>query len=68
MVNMIKKLREGQGYSQEQLAKELNITRQTLIKYENGEQPTIENMKKIASFFDVDYECIIDNKEPFLLF
>ena len=63
MINMIKKLREEQGYSQEQLAKELNITRQTLIKYENGEQPTVENVKKIAGFFDVDYECIIDNKE-----
>lgn len=64
MINMIKKLREEQGYSQEQLAKELNISRQTLIKYENGEQPTIENVKKIANFFDVDYACIIDNKEP----
>ena len=55
MINMIKKLREEQGYSQEQLAKELNISRQTLIKYENGEQPTIENVKKIANFFDVYY-------------
>jgi len=64
MINMIRKLREEQGYSQERLAKELGITRQTLIRYENGEQPTIENVKKIANFFDVDYECIIDNKEP----
>ena len=64
MFNVIKKLREEQGYSQEQLAAELNISRQTLIKYENGEQPTVENVKKLANFFDVDYECIIDNKEP----
>lgn len=64
MFNTIKTLRDRRGYSQEELATELGITRQTLIKYENGEQPTLENVKKIANFFEVSYDCIIDNTEP----
>ena len=64
MFNTIKALREANKYSQEELAKELGITRQTLIKYENGEQPTLDNVKKIANFFEVSYDCIIDNTEP----
>ncbi len=62
--NIIKQLREEQGISQENLAKELGIARQTLIKYENGELPSSENVKKIARFFEVDYACILDNKKP----
>ena len=64
MFNTIKALREANRYSQEELAKELGINRQTLIKYENGEQPTLDNVKKIANFFEVSYDCIIDNTEP----
>lgn len=65
MTTILKQLREQKQYSQEQLSKDLGITRQTLINYENGTSiPTVENVKKLAKFFDVDYSCIIDNKEP----
>src|SRR5574344_1159317 len=65
MTTILKQLREQKGYSQEQLSKDLGISRQTLINYENGvNTPTLENIKKLAKFFEVDYSCIIDNKEP----
>jgi len=65
MTNILKCIREDKGYSQEELAKELNITRQTLIKYENGEnKPSVEIIKKISKIFDIDYEYLIDNKKP----
>ena len=63
--NVLKILRENAGYSQEELSKKLGITRQTYIKYENSEvKPTLEAVEKLAKLYDVDYACIIENKEP----
>ena len=64
MPNIIKKLREEHKYTQEELARQLKISRQTLTKYENGEHPTVACVKKMARLFGVDYACIIDNTEP----
>jgi transcriptional regulator with XRE-family HTH domain len=61
---ILKKLRKAKGYSQEELAKEAGISRQTLISYEKGSHVSVENAKKLGAFFDVDYTCFIDNKEP----
>ena len=45
-------LRKINNLSQEQLAEKLNISRQTLSKYETGESiPDIEKCKAIADFF-----------------
>jgi len=65
MINIIKLLREEKGISQEQLAEELGIARQTLGKYENETSSLpIDIIKKLANIFDVDYACFIDNKMP----
>lgn len=65
MVSILKILREQLEYSQEELSNKIGISRQTLIKYENEEnKPTLENVEKLAKFFDIDYACIIDNKMP----
>ncbi|MFI3242572.1 MAG: DUF4065 domain-containing protein [Alphaproteobacteria bacterium] len=64
-MNIIKKLREQKSCSQEDLANAIGVSRQTIIKYESAEsQPTIEVVKKLSEFFDVDYACFIDNKLP----
>ena len=63
--NILKFLREKAEYSQEELAEKLGISRQTYIKYESLEtKPTLEIVEKLSKLYDVDYACIIDNKEP----
>ncbi len=65
MDSIIKSLREKNSFSQEELSKKLDISRQTYIKYENGsnEMP-LEILRKLSKIFDVDYSCLIDNKMP----
>ena len=43
----LKFLREKRGYTQEEIAHKLNISRQSISKYENGiNEPDIETIKK----------------------
>ncbi len=53
-------LRKIKGISQEELAEKVNISRQTLSKYEKGESvPDINICKKMAEFFDVSVDDLI---------
>ena len=52
MKNKIKLLRKARGLRQEDLAKELGVTRQTIIAIENNKyDPTLELAMKISVFF-----------------
>lgn len=52
MENIIKKLRKDARLRQEDLAKELGVTRQTIIAIENDKyDPTLELAIKISNFF-----------------
>lgn len=63
--SVLKELRNKAKISQDELAQKIGISRATYIKYENLEaEPTLETVKKLAGFFDVDYSSIIDNKMP----
>ena len=54
-------LRKINNLSQEQLAEKLNISRQTLSKYETGESiPDIEKCKAIADFFNVSLDDLVN--------
>lgn len=65
MFNILKYLREEQSLSQDDLASALGLSRQTISKYENGDTNfTLDIIKKLSQFFDVDYSCFIDNKLP----
>lgn len=65
MFNILKYLREEKSLSQDDLASVLGLSRQTISKYENGEANfTLDIIKKLSQFFDVDYSCFIDNKPP----
>lgn len=56
-------LRKQNGYSQEQLADELGIARQTLSKWENGSNmPDISLLAELADFYDVSIPEIIDGE------
>lgn len=62
---IIKSLQEQHSYSQDELAQELGISRQTYIKYENGScDMPLEIVRKLSKLFDVDYSCLIDNFLP----
>ncbi|WP_058990546.1 helix-turn-helix transcriptional regulator [Anaerococcus rubeinfantis] len=53
MNNIIKKLRKENGLRQEDLAKELGVSRQTIIAIENNKyDPSLELAIKISIFFD----------------
>lgn len=52
MENIIKKLRKEIGLRQEDLAKELGVSRQTIIAIENNKyDPSLELAIKISVFF-----------------
>ena len=54
MKNRIKELRKEKGLRQEDLAKELGVTRQTIIAIENDRySPTLELAMKISAFFEL---------------
>ncbi len=54
MKNNIKELRKNRQLRQEDLAKELDVTRQTIIAIENNKyDPTLELAMKISVFFGV---------------
>lgn len=57
----ITKLRKKYNYSQELLAERLNVSRQTISKWELGQaKPDVENIKNISKLFDITYDYLID--------
>jgi putative transcriptional regulator len=54
--NKIKFLRRSEGFdlTQEQLANELGVSRQTINELEKGRPPSAELLLKISSFFNKD--------------
>ena len=65
MESVIKKLREQNRYTQTNLEEIWEISRPTLINYENMEQDIpIPVVKSLSKLFNVSYECIIENKLP----
>ena len=59
----IKELRKKKGLTQEDLASELNVSRQAITKWESGDgAPDIDNLRNIALFFHVSVDYLIDNK------
>ncbi|MCR5511694.1 MAG: helix-turn-helix domain-containing protein [Lachnospiraceae bacterium] len=56
----LKYLRESHGYSQEQVADELHISRQTYSHYECGRiVPPVNTLFSLAAFFDITAETLI---------
>lgn len=57
-------LRKAKGLSQEQLAEELNITRQTISKWElNQSTPDIPYILQLSDFFGVSTDYLIRGEE-----
>ena len=59
MRNMVKQLRKQAGLRQEDMAKELGVSRQTIIAIENDKyDPTLELAMKIARFLNLHVDEI----------
>lgn len=62
--NNIKRLREINNMSQDELADKLYCTRQTISNYERGiSEPDIDTIKKIAVLFNSDIKDIIEQSQ-----
>ena len=55
-------LRKRFGYSQEDLANELDISRQSVYKWEtHNSTPDLDNIKKMANLFNVSFDKLLDD-------
>ena len=64
----LKFLRKKEGLTQEELAEKLNVSRQSVTKWESGNAiPDIEKIKEIAYIFLISVDSLIgdiENKTP----
>lgn len=60
--NKILELRKLKNLSQEQLAEKMDVTRQTISKWELGEtSPDIEQSKKLSKIFEISLDDLTNN-------
>ncbi|MCI9314584.1 MAG: helix-turn-helix transcriptional regulator [Lachnospiraceae bacterium] len=66
-MNLSKKiyeLRKASGMSQEQLAEKINVSRQSISKWESGESyPEIERLIELSNVFDVSTDYLLKSSE-----
>lgn len=59
--NRIRFLRQSKQINQVQLSEKLNVTKQTISNWENGNiLPSVEMLIKIANFFEVSTDYLLD--------
>lgn len=57
---ILKRLRTASGYSQQELADKLGISKSSINMYERGErQPNFETLEMISDFFNVDVDYLL---------
>lgn len=62
----LRKLRENNGYTQQQIADALNINRSTYAYYESGKTtPDIDTIIKLAKIFNIDYIDLLEIEHKF---
>ena len=62
--NVVKKLRKEKGFSQEMLARKLDVTRNTIDNYEHERcMPSMSVLKAIHEEFSIPYEVIFGETE-----
>lgn len=56
-------LRKRKGYSQEDLAHELDVSRQAVYKWESGEStPELDKIKKMSMLFDISFDDLLNDE------
>ena len=63
--NKLYQLRKQKGLSQEELANRLNVSRQTISKWEIGDStPDMEKLIAISDLFEISLDELILDKKP----
>ena len=64
IANRLQKLRKEKGYSQEQLAEELGISRQAISKWERAESsPDTDNLILLARLYNISLDELLKTEE-----
>lgn len=62
--NKLYQLRKQKGLSQEELANRLNVSRQTVSKWETGDStPDMEKLITISDFFEISLDELVKGKK-----
>ncbi len=65
MKNKLKPLRANKGWTQAELAMQLDVSRQTIIAIEKGKfDPSLPLAFKAARLFELSIEEIFDDQDP----
>ncbi len=60
--NNLKYFRKKKGYTQEQIAEKIGVSRQAVAKWERGEAlPDIENIMALADIYEVTIDSLVRN-------
>lgn len=60
----LKKIRKEKGFSQLNVALDLNMSREALSYYENGKRnPDIQTLKLFSKYFNVSIDFLINGKD-----
>lgn len=63
LAERLQKIRKEHGYSQEQLADKLNVSRQAVSKWERGEaSPDTDNLIALARLYDISVDDLLFEK------
>ena len=63
--NIFKSLRQASGYTQQELADKLGISRSRIGMYETGaREPDFETLEIIADFFNVSTDYLLGRQTP----
>lgn len=64
LAQRLQDLRKNAGYSQEEVAERLDVSRQAVSKWESGQgNPEVENIIKLAEIFHVSTDFILLGRE-----
>lgn len=64
MVENLKKLRNKKGVSRQKLADTIEVSQQSINKYENHKiEPDIQTLKKLADFFETSVDYLIGHTD-----
>lgn len=60
----LKEIRKSKGISQLKMAMDLNMSQNTISRYETGErEPGINELIKIANYFNVSIDYLLDRTD-----
>ncbi len=64
--NNLKLMRKHYGYTQEQIAEKLGVSRQTIAKWERGEcLPDIENIIALSDIYGITVDSLVRDMKAF---